>query len=420
MIDLRRQKEIYTAGSAGLGQKIPLDYASLRLKAQSVMSHKAFTYIDGGAGTDSTIRRNSGAFEACGIVPRMLTGIEAVDTSARVLSYEQPVPFMFAPIGVLELAHREADLGVASAASQSGIPMIFSSQGSVPMEAAAKACGDTPYYFQLYWSKSDELVRSFVSRAADCGCRGIFVTLDTTVLGWRTRDLGNGYLPFLDGYGIAQYTSDPVFQRMVDEMPKPGRIPGQPLTLSSIGTLLKMSRVYPGSTWTNLRSRRALKGVRKFIDIYSNPALSWEHIERLRNWTDLPIILKGIIHPDDAARAVALGVDGIVVSNHGGRQVDGSVSTFEMLPDITEAVNGKLEIIIDSGVRTGADVFKCLAAGADCVLIGRPFAFALAVGGTNGVVELMDNLREELALTMILSGCASIDDISTDHIKMNK
>lgn len=380
------------------------------------MSHKAFTYIDGGAGTDDTVSRNRKAFSKCRILPRMLTAIEVVDTTSEVLSLSLPAPMMFAPIGVLELAHRSGDIELANAARSMGYPMIFSNQASLPMEEAAKVNADNPYLFQLYWSKSEKLVRSFIDRAAECGCKGIVVTLDTTMLGWRTRDLTNAYLPFLDGFGIAQYTSDPVFNAMLDQMPAPGREPGQPITLSSIGTLIKMARRYPGGTFHNIRSRRALKGVRKFIEIYSNPSLSWDHIARLRQWTDLPIILKGILHKDDAGRATEYGVDGIVVSNHGGRQVDGAVSSFEMLQEVVDEVGDKTDVLFDSGIRTGADIFKCLAVGARGVLIGRPYAYALALAGRRGVVELMENLREELALTMVLSGCPDISSITREHI----
>ena len=184
--------------------------------------------------------------------------------------------------------------------------------------------------------------------------------------------------------------------------------------------LIQMASRYPGNTFKNLTSGKALRGVRKFISIYSNPELNWEDIKKLRDWTSLPIILKGILDPNDAAKATEIGMDGIIVSNHGGRQVDGSVSSVEMLEEIRSREEGKLKILVDSGIRSGSDIFKCLALGADGVLIGRPYVYALALDGQNGVKTYLSNLIAELQLTMALSGCKSIEDINKGRLKIRK
>jgi len=297
------------------------------------------------------------------------------------------------------------------------VPMILSNQASNPMEACAAALGDGPRWFQLYWSTSNELVESFVRRAEACGCEAIVVTLDTTLLGWRTHDLDLGYLPFLRGKGIAQYTSDPVFRRIVatepaqlapDERPKP--------TPAALRTLVALTRAYPERFVDGLRSGRARAAVQTFTRIYSRPSLSWEDLPFLRERTKLPILLKGILHPDDAARAVDAGMDGVIVSNHGGRQVDGATSTIEALPEIAKAVDGRVPIVLDSGVRSGADAFKALALGATAVGIGRPYAYALAIAGEAGVRELLQNLKADFDLTLGLSGCRSIGEIGPEAL----
>jgi lactate 2-monooxygenase len=322
---------------------------------------------------------------------------------------------LLAAIGVLDLAHPQGDTEVAKAAAATGIPMIFSNQASAPMEACAGVMGESTRWFQLYWSKSDDLVASLVSRAEACGCAAIVVTLDTTLLGWRIRDLDLAYLPFLRGMGIAQYTSDPVFQRLLDE-PDTEPPPARKITLSSIGAMVQMVRNYPGSFWPNLRSGRPVAAVRKFISIYSRPSLTWENLAFLREHTHLPILLKGILHPDDARKAVDHGINGLVVSNHGGRQVDGALGALDALPGVVEAVQGKIPVLLDSGVRSGADIFKALALGARAVCLGRPYAYALGLAGQKGVEELIRNFMADFDLTMGLAGCKSVSEITRDSL----
>jgi len=411
-----RQMEVYLAGLRGRRPLVPFSFDKLEKTARRRMSREAFAYIAGGAGLESTIAANRAAFERRRIVPRMLRDVSARDTSVSLFGRTLPSPFLLAPIGVLELAHRDADLAVARAAASEGVPMIFSNQASRPMEECAAAMGDAPRWFQLYWSTSNELVASLVSRAESCGCSAIALTLDTTMLGWRIRDLDLAYLPFLRGKGIAQYTSDPVFVEALQETLRQEAPPGGRITLSAVGTLLSQAGSYPGSRLANVRSGLARAAVRRFVETYSRPSLSWDDLGFLRERTRLPILLKGILHPADARAAVEHGMDGIVVSNHGGRQVDGAIATMDALPAIVEEVAGRIPVILDSGIRSGADVFRALALGASAVGLGRPYVWGLAAGGEDGVREVIRNLRADFDLTMGLAGVASVHDIGPDNV----
>ena len=380
------------------------------------MSREAFAYTAGGAGSESTMRANRAAFDRWRIVPRVLRDVSVRDTSIELFGRRLPTPLLLSPIGVLELMHRDADLAVARAAASLGVPMIFSNQASVPMEGCAATMGDAPRWFQLYWSRDDELVESFVHRAERCGCHAIVVTLDTTLLGWRTRDLELGHLPFLFGKGIAQYTSDPVFMRKLREpLDGPAPVRGRP-TLAALRTALAMARAIPGRRLHNLKSGDALAAVRRFIATYSRASLTWEDLPFIRERPRLPIVLKGVLHPDDARRAIDAGMDGVMVSNHGGRQVDGSMAALDALPPIVDAAAGRVPVLFDSGVRGGADVFRALAIGARAVGIGRPYAYGLAAAGEAGVREVVGNIIAELELTMALAGCATVADVSRDAL----
>jgi lactate 2-monooxygenase len=411
MNGLLRQTQIYLGGVSGRRPRVPIDEHRLERAAQQRMGPDAFAYVAAGAGNERTVLANRAAFDAWRIVPRMLRDVGERDTSVELFGRRLPSPFLLAPVGVLELAHREADLAVARAARATGTTMVLSNQASRPMEEVARTLGQTPRWFQLYWSKSDELVESLVTRAEVCGCEAIVVTLDTTILGWRTRDLERAYLPFLRGKGIAQYTSDPVFTRLISPAVTPSQQPQPKPSLAALRVLLELTRAYPGGFFATLRSGLGRAAVQRFVDIYSRPTLTWEHLGFLRERTRLPILLKGILHPDDARQAVQAGVDGIVVSNHGGRQVDGAVATLQALPEIAAAVGGQLPILLDSGVRGGADAFKALALGATAVLIGRPYIYGLALAGSAGVREVIENLNADFELTMGLAGCRSAAEI---------
>ncbi|MEO0875470.1 MAG: alpha-hydroxy-acid oxidizing protein [Bacteroidota bacterium] len=348
----------------------------------------------------------------------MLRDVSQSDTSVTLLNRRLPAPILLSPVGVLDLCHRDADLAVGRAAAKLGVPFIFSNQASVPMEQVSQAMGTGPRWFQLYWSKSYELVASLVQRAEASGCEAIVVTLDTTMLGWRLRDLDQAYLPFLRGKGIAQYTSDPIFQAMLDEPEKEGLVtPKRRITGQTLKAIFQLMQNYPGPFLQNLRSGRPLRAVRQFINLYTKPSLNWDDLPFLREHTSLPIILKGIHHPEDAQRAIDAGVDGLIISNHGGRQVDGAVSTIEMLPSIKKVVGDQMPLLLDSGVRTGADVFKALALGANAVCIGRPYAYGLALAGEAGVATVLQNLWADFELTMRLSGCVSAEDINADWLR---
>jgi lactate 2-monooxygenase len=325
-----------------------------------------------------------------------------------------PTPLILAPIGVLEMAHARADLAVARAAAAEGVPLIFSNQASVPMETCATAMGDGVRWFQLYWSKDDRLVISFLHRAEACGCRALVVTLDTTLLGWRPRDLDLGSLPFLRGMGIAQYTSDPVFcEGLAGAQTEPAtdRVK-PPKNLFSLEARWKQIRRHPGSLLCNLRSGAPQAAVRKFLNIYSRASLTWKDLAWLREHTRLPILLKGILSAEDARLAIEHEVAGIIVSNHGGRQVDGAVAAINALPEVVKVANGRLPILFDSGIRSGADVFKALALGASAICLGRPYVYGLAIAGERGVRNVIQNILAEFDLTMALAGCATLDDVA--------
>jgi lactate 2-monooxygenase len=406
----QRQSHIYIEGMAGARPAVPVSMLELEKQARNRMSPEAFAYVAGGAGVESTLQANRHAFERWHILPHVLNDVSQRDTSVELFDQRLPGPFLLAPIGVLEMAHPQADLAVAGAAAAEGIPMIFSSQASRPMEACAQLMGDCPRWFQLYWSKSDDLVRSFVARAEDCGCSAIVVTLDTTLLGWRTRDLDLAYLPFLRGKGIAQYTSDPVFQQQIAR-PLEAPAARTRITPSTLGAFWELLRSYPDSFFSALFSGRPRRAVQHFIDIYSRPSLTWDDLKLLRTLTRLPVLLKGILRADDARKALRYGADGLIVSNHGGRQLDGAIPTLDALPAVVEATRGRIPVLLDSGIRGGADAFKALALGARAVCIGRPYVYGLAIAGQRGVQEVIRNFMADFDLTMGLAGCRRISDI---------
>ncbi len=410
----KRQETLYVGGVAGEKPLVPVGMEKLKQAARRKMSAEGFAYVAGGAGAESTMSENRRAFERWRIVPRMLQDVSERDTSVELFGHTLPSPFLLAPIGVLEMAHKEADLAVAEAAAAENVPFIFSNQASVPMEACANAMGERPRWFQLYYSQSAELVLSLVRRAEASGCAALVVTLDTTLLGWRTRDLDLAYLPFLRGKGMAQYTSDPVFKRLVQDAP-PAERKGR-VTLSALRALLEMTRAHPGSLRQNLRSGEPIRAVQRFIQTYSKPSLTWEDIDFLREQTDLPILLKGILHPGDAKEALEHGVDGIIVSNHGGRQVDGAVAALDALSSVVETVNSRVPVLMDSGIRGGADIFKALALGATAVCLGRPYVYGLAVAGERGVREVIRNIKADFDLTMGLAGCKRVEEIRRERL----
>lgn len=426
----RRQNEVYRAGVYGRSPRVPVGARRLQEAAKKALNARAYAYVAGGAGDEVTQRANRAAFDRWAVVPRVLRDVSNRDTSIELFGRRLPAPLLLGPVGALELVHDEADLAVARAAAATGVPMVFSNQASYSMEECAAVMGDSPRWFQLYWSTSDELVESLVGRAEAAGCDAIAVTLDTTMLGWRPRDLDLGHLPFALGKGIAQYTSDPVFRRLVEERVASAGAPApadpaasaerdkQPRpTPAAVRALVGMAKAWPGSFRDNLRSPLPRAAVETFLGIYSRPSITWDDLAWLRSRTRLPILLKGVLHPDDARRALDEGVDGLVVSTHGGRQVDRSISALDALPEVLGAVAGRAPVLLDSGIRTGADVFTAVALGATAVLLGRPFAWGLALGGEEGVRQVIGDVLGEFDLTLGLTGHTAVDQLSPDILR---
>ncbi|MFF3224585.1 alpha-hydroxy-acid oxidizing protein [Nocardia suismassiliense] len=425
-----RQEAIFRPGAFGHKPAVPTNFTDLERAACRRMSKQALAYLVGGAGDGATMDNNRRALDRWAIVPRMLR-----DTSQRSLRTELfgrvlPAPVLVAPIGAGALVHRKADVHIGAAAAALGMPYIFSNQGSAPMEqtaaemdrvAAKNGRAHAPRWFQLYYSTDEALVDSLIGRAEAIGAEALVVTPDTTQLGWRPQDLNIGSLPFSRAIGIDQYTSDPRFAEMVDEhlaaARRSGERPKTELTLGGLRTLLAMSRNMPGNFLRNLVSPVPRAAVETFLATYSRPSLNWQDIAGLRARTTLPILLKGIQHPDDARKAVELGIDGIMVSNHGGRQVDGGIGAADALIDIVAAVGDRTTIVFDSGIRGGADVFKALALGADAVTIGRPHMYALVLAGRSGVQEVLENFIAELDLTLGLTGFSSIAELSPEALR---
>ncbi|GAB3663028.1 lactate 2-monooxygenase [Actinocorallia lasiicapitis] len=373
------QNEIYLSGLGGVRPELPTDLHRLEELARGALSDQAFGYVAGAAGSESTARANLAAFDQWKIVPRMLRDVATRDLTTTVLGTAMPAPVILGPVGVLRILDPEGELAVARAAASLGVTMTLSTASSTAMEEVAAAGG--PRWYQLYWPKDRELAASLVGRAKDAGYSVLVLTLDTFTLAWRPRDLDNAYLPFLHGIGVQNYFSDPVFQKAI----------GGPVTDAN-------------------RDLALLHWAANF----GNPSLTWDDLAWLRTQWDGPIVLKGIQHPADARRAVDAGMDGIVVSNHGGRQVDGAIAALDTLPAIAAEVGSELTVLFDSGVRTGSDVVKALALGASAVLVGRPYAYGLGLGGEDGVRHVLRCLMADLELTMALSGLSSLAEIGPD------
>jgi L-lactate dehydrogenase (cytochrome) len=374
------QNEIYAGGQA---PRYPMRWPELEAAALAALPPEAADYLAGGAGGEETVRANREAFDRWRIVPRMLRGVGTRDLRTEILGTAMPAPVLVAPVGVQRILHEDAELATAAAAGRLGVPYVHSTAASTSIEDAAAANGDAPRWFQLYYPTERELAASFVSRAAAAGYTAVVITLDTVVLGWRPRDLGHSYLPFLHGIGLANYTSDPVFR----------------------------SRLADDADGDDIEPT-----VARWIAVFANPDLSWEDIAWLRERTDLPVLLKGICSADDARHAAEAGVDGLIVSNHGGRQVDGAVAALDALPDVCAAVPPRLPVLFDSGIRTGADAVKALALGAQAVLLARPAMWGLALGGEDGVHHVLRAFLAELDNTLAMAGYRSPHELSAQSL----
>jgi lactate 2-monooxygenase len=404
------QSQIFSQGFGGKRPKLAMHPDALEQQAAACMDKRAFDYIAGAAGIESTKASNREAFNRVQIRRHVLRDVSKPDMRTELFSMKMDAPILIAPMGAMALAHKDADLGIAKGARANGIPMVISSQGCKAMEETGKTLAGSPCWFQLYWGKSDEVMRSFVARAKSMGAKAIVVTVDNELFGWRARDLENGFSPFLLGLGVQQYASDPAFQKLMKAAKQEGSS-DVPKNLHTLFSYWKLLQNYPGGLVHNLVTGDAKKGVETFVENFSRPSLSWEDLPTLRAATDLPIIIKGIMTPEDAQKAIACGAQGIIVSNHGGRQIDGEMATLDALPAIVDAVGGKVPVLLDSGVRTGADVFKALALGAKAVLVGRPCAYGLAVNGGDGVSEVLRNLKGDFDVTMREAGCAKLSEI---------
>jgi lactate 2-monooxygenase len=377
------QYEIYLEGLGGQTPKLPLSAGELEARARERLSPEAFGYVAGGAGSEATMRANLEAFEHWQIVPRMLRDVSERDLATMVLGTTMSAPLLLAPVGVQAIVHPDGELAVGRAAAAHGLTSILSTAGSHSIEQVAAAVADASRWYQLYWPRDRDLAESFVTRAQAAGYGAIVVTLDTWLLGWRPRDLQGGYLPFLKGEGVATYFSDPVFRAALERTPEedPGPAIGH---------------------WAYQ---------------FANPRVTWEDLAWLREQTTLPIVLKGILHSEDARMALDAGVDGLIVSNHGGRQVDGSIGALDALPGVRAAVGEAFPVLFDSGIRTGADVFKALALGADAVCLGRPYMWGLALDGQAGVEYVLRCLLAELDLTLALSGYTEIAQVERSALR---
>ncbi len=373
-------REIYIRGLGGETPAIPVSIDELERRAVAAMEPRAANYVGAGAGSEDTIAANAEAFRHHRIVPRMLRDVATRDLSTTVLGTAMPAPLMLAPIGVQKVVHDDGELASARAAAAVGAPMIVSTASHFSLEEIAAAGGEAPRWFQLYWANDQRLVESFVARAERAGYGAIVVTVDTFVPGWKPRDLQQAWLPFLNGMGLANYFQDPVFREGLEKSPE--------------------------------EDQGAATG--HFLGVQANPSLTWDDLGWLREQTSLPILVKGIQHVEDAREAARRGLDGIVVSNHGGRQVDGAIASLDALPAIAEAAGDDLAVLFDSGVRGGADVLKALALGADAVCLGRPYIWALALEGQAGVEALLRMVLAELDLTMALCGLTRPDQLGPD------
>jgi lactate 2-monooxygenase len=370
-------REIYALGLGGETPSIPVSIEELELRAREAMDGRAANYVFAGAGGEGTMRANREALDRRRILPRMLRDVAARDLSTTVLGTAMPAPLMLAPIGVQKIVHEEGELATARAAAALGLPMIASTASAFTLEEIAEAGGDARRWFQLYWPNDRRLVESFVGRAEAAGYGAIVVTVDTFIPGWKPRDLQQAWLPFLEGMGNANFFQDPVFRADLEKTPE--------------------------------EDQGAATG--HYLGVYVNPSLTWEDLSWLRELTSLPIVVKGIQHVDDAREAARRGLDGIVVSNHGGRQVDGAVASLDALPPIAEAIGDDLAVLFDSGIRSGADAIKALALGADAVLLGRPYVWGLALEGQQGVETVLKMVLAELDLTLALCGYTSPDQL---------
>jgi lactate 2-monooxygenase len=376
------QYELYFAGMGGQVPDLPVTYDGLRAGARELLDDEAFGYVEGSAGAERTAAANREAFGRWRLVPRMLTDVSERDLTVELFGRTLPAPLLCGPVGVQSIIHAEGEKAVARAAAGLGLPFVLSTVSSFPLEEVAAEAGDGPRWFQLYWPSEDAVTDSLVQRAADAGYEAVVVTLDTRLLAWRPRDLATAYLPFLHAEGLANYLTDPAFRAGLAE-PNEGMDETQ-------------------------------AAVMRWISVFSDPGQTWQDLRRFCERSPLPVLVKGIQHPDDARLAIEAGAAGLVVSNHGGRQVDNAIGALEALPGVVDEVAGTVPVLFDSGVRSGADAAIALGLGAGAVLIGRPWVWGLALAGEEGVRHVLRCLLADLDLTMALAGLRSLGELTRD------
>lgn len=379
-----RQLAVYRDGPQGGPDVVPARPEELAARARAKLTPEAWEWVAGGAGRGDTMLANRDAFARWQLVPRVLCDIADRDFSLHLFGRRVPVPVLLAPAGVQGLLHPDGELASARAAAESGVPFVLSSTSSHPLEAVAEASGTGVRWFQLDWSRDADITRSFLGRAERAGYGAVLVTLDAPVLGWRERSLDLGYLPCLAGAGLANYSSDPAFLAGL-----PGGKLGDPQA-----------------------------AVDHYLRVSPNPAHTWEDLDEVRSATTLPVLLKGVQHPDDARRALAAGCDGVVVSNHGGRQVDGAIAALDCLSGVARVVDRRVPVLFDSGIRRGADAVKALALGAVAVLVGRPYLWALVVNGAAGVRDFLSNFLADLDLTLALTGKRTLARLTAEDLAL--
>src|SRR5271168_408585 len=369
--------EIYGDGLRGKLPRFPVDYASLERAAIEALPSWVYSYVAYGAGDGNTQRANVDAFSRYGIVPRMLVGATERDLSVSLFDMKLPTPLFMPPVGVVGVCSQDlhGDIQAAQASAQTGVPMVASTLTQDRMEDVVPHAGNTPNIFQLYTPTDRDLAASFLHRAEQSGYKAVAVTLDTWITGWRPHDLNTANFPQLRGYCLQNYFTDEVFRARLAEPPEEDPV----------------------------------AAALEWASVFGHP-VRWEDLGWLRESTKLPMLLKGILHPDDVRKARDHGIDGIYCSNHGGRQANGGLPSLHALPAVVEAADG-MPVLFDSGVRSGSDVAKALALGATAVGVGRPYTYALAVGGADGVVAQMRAILAELDLLMAIDGYPTIADL---------
>ena len=371
------QNEIYNAGLRGVLPTWPVDFATLEKRAHEALGPSLTNYVAGGCGDEHTQDQNSAAFHHWGMVPRMMVDCSERDLSIELFGHRYPTPLFMAPIGLNGEASqdRHGDMAAARASALTGVPFCASTLANDPLEDVKAACGDTPGWFQLYTPRNRELATSLIRRAEEAGYKALVVTLDTWVTGWRPRDLNASNFPQLRGKVLQNYFSDPVFRSLLAKPPEED----------------VQAAIF---TWAATFGQ----------------VLTWDDMAWFKSVTKLPIVLKGICHPDDARRAVDHGADAVYCSNHGGRQANGGIATIDLLPDVVAAA-GDTPVLFDSGVRSGTDAVKALALGARAVGVGRPYTYGLALGGAEGAAWVLRSILAEADLLMAVNGYPTLKDV---------